>query len=211
VRSTLDAPSPTGLAALPADEALDAVATALARSAGVRVSGTVTSRTGGKRERVRLDVHLVRGTGGRGTVSPPDSTMQVIVIGSSVYLTGDDRFLRKAVGATHVAAFRGRYVTGTTGTPLMAELATRFDLLDYAGLLPSTGLRPGDTPGRAADGTPTVTYTGPGGATLVVTDDEADPRPLHWTGPAADGPVDLGFAYEEPVTLKKPPRRKLAG
>ena len=197
--------TPTGLAAMPVEDALDAVATAFARSEGVSVKGTVTV----KKERVKVDVHLVRGRGGRGQVSPPDSTMQVIVIGSDVYLTGDKRFLTKAVGARNVAAFRGKYVTGSTGTPLMAEMAAHFNLLDYASLLPTTGMLPG--PAGTAGSTPTVTYTGTSGSVLVVADRKDAPVPLRYKGPSTQGPVDLSFGYEQPVTLKAPPKSKLAG
>jgi hypothetical protein len=199
------APAPTGLAALPAEDALDAVATALARSGGVSVRGTITS----KQEEVSVDVHLARGKGGRGTVSPPDSTLQVIVIGSKVYLTGDKRFLSKAVGPRNVAKFRGKYVAGTTGTALMAEMAAHFNLLEYASMLPTAGLRPEAT-GKSG-GTPTITYAGADGSTLVVADAPDDPVPLRYTGPTTKGPVDLTFGYEQPVKLKAPPKSKLVG
>jgi hypothetical protein len=201
--SAAPTPEPTGLAALPAEDALDAVATAFARSEGVTVKGTVTV----EKERVKVDVHLVRGKGGRGAVSPPDSTMQVIVIGPKVWLTGDKRFLTRAVGAANVARFKGRYVPGDTGNPLMADMAEHFHLLDYASLLPAKGLRAGPTGEQG--GRSTITFTGAGGARLVAADSEDDPVPLRYRGPSSDGPVDLTFGYEEPIELKAPPRSKL--
>jgi hypothetical protein len=170
------------------------------------VRGTITWKQEADPEPVQVDVHLVRGRGGRGSISPADSTMQVIVIGTDVYLTGDKRFLTKAVGAKNVAHFRGKYVPGTTADAKLARLATLLNQLDYASMLPADGLRPGPA-GMSGTGR-TVTYTG-GGVRLVVADDETNPVPLHYTGSGPDGPVDLTFAYEAPAELEKPPKSRL--
>ncbi len=100
----------------PAQVLADAVHAAAGASA-VHVSGSIVS--GGSP--LTVDLHLVRGTGGKGRLAQNGLRFELIRIGDRAYIRGSDAFYRQFAGSAAAGLLRGRWLVGSaTGGDLAA-------------------------------------------------------------------------------------------
>jgi hypothetical protein len=182
------APAPNGLEQADAGGVYARVHRAFSDSPSVHATGELVS----SEDTVLIDVHLETDRAQGTFVSAGLGRISEIVIGPTVYLSGDQAFLRTVGG--EALARRGRdgaWISGPTGRAGLVELPL-LARADYLALLAAPRLYPlGD--GFTA-GVPTRTFTDDGGLRLEVPL-AGEPRPLRvWKRDAA-GHLDLHFEY----------------
>src|SRR3954453_2945201 len=85
----------------------DAQAAALGAK-GVHVFGTIVDSG----QKLTIDLELVKGKGGRGTLSEQGLTFQVVRLGNKLYLKGSDAFYRKFAGEAAAQLLHDRWLSG---------------------------------------------------------------------------------------------------
>lgn len=70
-----------------------------------------------------LDLTIVRGKGGQGTLAENGLTFRLVRVGDSVYINGSEAFLRSVAGAGAAAALHGRWLEGSATTGPLAALS----------------------------------------------------------------------------------------
>jgi hypothetical protein len=183
-------------------EALTSARIALRNAKTVRLTGNVTN---GK-EKITLDLELV-GANSMGTLSVGDADVQLIKIGSTVYVKGDPDFLAQyAKGKT--AADKTAAVKALNGKWLKAAATSDFDEFSIDGfadqLKPSSDVTVNaQTKQSTENGKPVVVLSQSDGSTLSVAN-TGDPFPLTLNG-KGDSPGLLTFSdYNKNVTITAP-------
>ncbi len=142
-----------GVSGRSANQILAAATTAVRTASSVHVAGGDGSGT-------QLDLTVVRGRGGEGTIAQAANDFQIIGVGKTVYLRGSDAFYRQVGGEGAVQLLRGRWLSG----PATGQFQSIADLTNMDRLL-SNLLRPAGsriTKGSATtiDGQRVITLTG---------------------------------------------------
>jgi len=202
-------------------------AEAAARDAAtVHVSGSVA----GPGQRLGIDMELVRGHGGRGTVSVDGLRAQLVQDAGWIYVKPNPALLKQLVGAPAAGRLAGRWLKGPADHGPLAPLASLTDLPEVVtdalrahaprnasevvvgpgrGAVRSTILatHPGLTRAgtRTIAGHPAVALRDPStGATLYVSA-TGNPYPLALVKPGANG-GGLTFArWNREIALEAPP------
>jgi hypothetical protein len=196
-------PTPNGLEAARADEVFGRIHRAFDDSPSVHATGELT----GDGDTVRLDVHLEAG-GAQGTfVSVNFGRVTEIVIGETVYLSGDEPFLRSLGGEELAARGRGgAWLTGTLHGDNSAGDLVELPLLskaDYLALLDSPRLYPlGDT---HTAGVPARTFTNDDGLRMLVPL-AGEPRLMRAWRQDGAAHLDVHFEYGPGWKLRAPGR-----
>jgi hypothetical protein len=113
--------------------AKDAVTAAIA-AAGVHVSGAIV--TGGTS--ITLDLAIVKGRGGSGTMSEQGLKFQLVRLGDLAYIKGSDAFYKKFAGASVAALLHDKWLEGSATTGNLAALTSLTDIGKvFAGVLNS--------------------------------------------------------------------------
>ncbi len=113
----------------------DALAAAKGAS-GVHVTGSIVS--GG--EPLTLDLELVKGTGGSGTMSEQGLSFQLIRVGAKAYIKGSDAFYKKFAGASVAQLLHGKWLEGSAASGNLAALTSLTDISKlFSGALASHG------------------------------------------------------------------------
>ncbi len=190
--------SGNGVASRSPDGIVSAASTAIAGVSAVHVSGSTTS--GGST--IDLNLDLVNGKGGRGTLSENGLSFQMISVGGTVYVDGSDTFWRRFGGNAAAQLFHGKWLRApaTGNFASFAQLASVSKL--FAGLLSHGTLSKGSTAtinGRQAIA---VTDTGQGGTLYVAT--TGKPYPLEISKSGANGGKIEFTNFNEPVSLAAP-------
>ncbi len=92
----------------PAQVLSDTKAAAISAS-GVHVAGTIV--TAGNP--LSLDLTIVSGKGGKGTLSEGGLGFELVSVGGKAYIRGSDAFYRKFAGAAAAALLRGKWLAGS--------------------------------------------------------------------------------------------------
>jgi hypothetical protein len=100
----------------------DAQKAALAASS-VHVKGTITDNG----QPLKVDLTIVQGKRGKGTLSEQGLTFQLVRIGDVAYIKGSDAFLRKFAGAAAATLFHDRWLKGSAKSGDLAALAPLTD------------------------------------------------------------------------------------
>ena len=100
----------------------DAQQAALAASS-VHVSGTITDNG----TPLKVDLTIVKGKGGKGTLTESGVTFQLVRIGDTAYIKGSDAFLRRFAGAGAATLFHDKWLKGSASTGRLAALAPLTD------------------------------------------------------------------------------------
>ena len=98
--------SGNGLAAKTPDQIVAAARSAADGAATVRVAGSMMSAG----VPVSIDMELVRGKGGRGRIALEGLSIEVVRVGSALYLMGNPAFYRRIAGPTAAHLLRGKWL-----------------------------------------------------------------------------------------------------
>jgi hypothetical protein len=203
-------PTPTGngIASLPPAQILARAKTALLAAPSVHLTGNVTS--GG--QQLMLDLSSSGKDGGRGTISQSGQTIEVLRIGSTVYIKADADFWRAQTGNANAAQLlQGKYLKAPVSDPKMASIAELTQIDKYvSGLLSPTGtLTKGQQKTIRGTEAIAVVISGKGGGTLYVATN-GQPYPLQITSsdPTEPGTIDF-VEYGQPVALTPPPAEQV--
>jgi hypothetical protein len=101
----------------------DTVAAATAASA-VHVAGSIMSSG----TALTLDLTIVKGTGGSGTMSEQGLKFQLVRLGGKAYIKGSDAFYKKFAGASVAQLLHDKWLEGSATTGNLAALTSLTDI-----------------------------------------------------------------------------------
>lgn len=116
--------SDNGVAARSAEEILAATTAAAKGASAVHVAG-------GDGSSIQLDLNVVRGKGGSGSIAQGGNQFQIISSGSRVFLRGSDAFYTRVGGSGAAQLLKGRWLSG----PVTGQFASIAALTDMDRLL----------------------------------------------------------------------------
>jgi hypothetical protein len=90
----------------------------------VHVSGSIVDAGGP----LTLDLTLVKGAGGRGTMSERGLTFQLVRLGDKAYIKGSEGFLKQFAGSTIARLLHGKWLEGSASSGRLAALAPLTDI-----------------------------------------------------------------------------------
>ncbi|MCW2548502.1 MAG: hypothetical protein JWN96_2962 [Mycobacterium sp.] len=178
-------------------EALTSARVALRNAKSVRLTGTVKSDG----QTIRLDLQLV-GENSQGTLTINNNDVQLIKVGSTVYIKGDRDFLTKYANGNTAA------VDALNGKWLKTAATSDFDEFSIAGfadqLKATSDVTVNDkTVQSTLNGKPVVVLSQSDGSKLSVAN-TGDPYPLFLDG-KGDSPGQVTFAeYNKAVSITAP-------
>ncbi|WP_420078110.1 hypothetical protein ACN6AT_01535 [Streptomyces sp. JL4002] len=202
-----------GLAGKSAQDIADASRKAMADLTSMRMVAKVSDKNG----TTGLDLRFDEAGDCVGTVTAPGGAGKASVIkrGDDVWMKLDDDLLRSqvppAAADDAVALINGRYLHGTTSSPLLSDFADFCDLdffrEEFSAKPADASLQKGAR--TTVDGRPaiTVSSTGDGKSGVFAVSTEDQPYLLRIQGSDTSGErVDATFsAFDEPVSAKPPP------
>jgi hypothetical protein len=191
--------SSNGIASKSPDQIVAATRSAVAKVSSVHVAGTIAS-SGTK---IALDLNLVNGKGGKGSMTQNGLGFQIVAVGPEVYINGSTAFWRATAGAAAAQLLSGKWLKAPA-TGQLASLATLTNVQKlFNQLLSSHGkLAKGKTTtvqGQKAIG---VTDTTNGGTLYVAATGTAFPIEISKTG--SDGGRIVFDKFNQPVSLTPP-------
>jgi hypothetical protein len=89
----------------------------------VHVSGHITDNG----TPLAVDLTIVKGKGGKGTMAESGATFQLVRIGNTAYIKGSDAFLRRVAGAGAAALLHGKWLKGSATSGRLAALTPLTD------------------------------------------------------------------------------------
>ncbi len=192
--------SSNGVTSKSASQILQASENSIKTAKSVHVTGSLVS--GG--QSITLDLDLVSGKGGKGSMSASGLGFQLVTLGNTVYVKGSDAFWRHFGGNAAVQLFKGKWLKG----PTTGNLASFASLTNLTGLfdkiLSSHGtLTKGQT--TTVDGQKVIAIndtSGQGGTLYVATTGQPYPVQIKKTG--SDGGHITFDHYNESVAITAP-------
>jgi hypothetical protein len=106
------------------DEIVTAARNAVGSARSVHVVGTVINSG----SRMTLDLNLVSGKGGEGSMAQNGLSFQVVTVGNEVYINGTVAFWRKFAGSAAARLLFGKWIKAPASGQLATTLATLTDL-----------------------------------------------------------------------------------
>src|SRR2546430_2532527 len=89
---------------------------------------------------ITLDLTLVKGAGGKGTMTESKLSFEIVRVGQTAYIKGSDAFLRRFAGAAGALLLHGRWIQGSATHGELAALAPLTDVSKlFKGALGSHG------------------------------------------------------------------------
>ncbi len=191
--------SSNGITSKSPDDIVTAASSAVSSVNSVHVSGTVLS--GG--QHVTLDLNLVNGKGGRGSMAQNGLGFQIVALGPEVYINGSQSFWRTFGGAAAAQLLSGKWLKAPA-TGQLSSLATLTNVQKlFNQLLSSHGkLAKGKTTTIHGQQAVAVTDTTNGGTLYVATTGKAYPLEISKTG-GQGGQITFDH-FNQPVTLTPP-------
>lgn len=191
--------SSNGIASKSPDQIVAATRSAVAKVSSVHVAGTVAS-SGTK---VALDLNLVNGKGGKGSMTQNGLGFQIVAVGPEVYINGSTAFWRATAGAAAAQLLSGKWLKAPA-TGQLASLATLTNVQKlFNQLLSSHGkLAKGKTTTVQGQKVIGVTDTTNGGTLYVAATGTAYPIEISKTG--SDGGQIVFDKFNQPVSLTPP-------
>ena len=111
--------SGNGIESKSPQEILEATKAAASTATSVHIQGTIV--TGGKP--ISLDMELLRGKGGKGTISQEGFTIQIVQTGGAVYINGSAAFYKHVSGSAAAALLQGKWLKAPANSGELASLA----------------------------------------------------------------------------------------
>jgi len=90
----------------------------------VRISGKIVTESGP----ITVDIRIVRGEGGSGSMSENGLNFDLARIGDKVYIRGSDAFYKKFTGQTGVQLFHGKWLQFRTSDADMSSITPFTDI-----------------------------------------------------------------------------------
>lgn len=116
--------SGNGVQAKSAAQILAAAKTAAAQAQSVHIDGSIVSE--GKP--ISLDMELLSGKGGKGTIAQDGYKIKLIQTGGSVYINGSAAFYQHVSGSAAAQLLQGRWLKAPADSGELASLASLTDL-----------------------------------------------------------------------------------
>jgi hypothetical protein len=181
------------------EEIVTAAMKAVGSATSVHVAGNVTN--GGSR--LTLDVILVNGEGGQGSMTQDGLSFRVVTVGNEVYINGSSAFWQRFAGNAAAPLLWGKWIKAPAGGQL-AALATLTDLQKlFDQLLSSHGrLAKGSIATVRGQRVIAVKDTTNGGTLYVATTGKPYPIEVVKSGP--DGGQIAFDRFNQPMTLTSP-------
>lgn len=121
--------SDNGVAGKSASDIVTAATNAMNKVSSLHVSGSVSSGS----SPISLDLDLVSGKGGKGTMSESGLSFQIVVVDKNVYINGSPGFWQHFGGAAAAKQLNGKWLK----TPATGDFASLAQLADLHTLLGS--------------------------------------------------------------------------
>ncbi len=176
-----------------------AMTQALAHVTSAHISGTIAagaSQTG-------LDLKLVSGKGGRGTISQGPLSFRVVVVGGQVYIYGGKVFLSRFGGSSAVKLFSGKWLQEpATGQYALFASLTNLQSLFHQLLSHKDRITKGSQTKVEGQQAIELIDKSRGGTLYVATTGKPLPIAIVKTG-TSGGRIDFS-GYDQPVTLTAP-------
>ena len=116
--------SGNGIESKSPEQILEATKAAASQAASVHIKGSIVS--GGKP--IALDMELLAGKGGKGTISQEGFTIQLIQTGGAVYINGSSDFYKHVSGSAAAQLLQGKWLKAPANSGELASLAELTDL-----------------------------------------------------------------------------------
>ena len=114
-----------GEAAKPADQVVLDARTAAIDAKAVHVSGSITDAG----RPLTLDLTIVRGGGGKGTMSESGLRFEIVRVVDTAYIRGSDAFLRAFAGSAAAQLLHGKWLKGSATSGNLRALAPLTDIV----------------------------------------------------------------------------------
>ena len=191
--------SSNGVASKSPDQIVSDATNAVASVNSVHVSGKVLSG----RQNVTLDLNLVNGKGGKGSMSQNGLGFKIVAVGPEVYINGSPAFWTKFAGSAAAHLLSGKWLKAPA-TGQLSSLATLTDVSKlFNQLLSSHGkLARGKTTTAQGQQVVAVNDTTNGGTLYVATTGKAYPIEISKTG--SQGGQLVFDRFDQPVSLTPP-------
>jgi len=192
--------SSNGVESKSPQEILQATKTAAKQADSVHIVGSINS--GGKP--IALDMELLAGKGGKGTISQEGFTINLVQTSGAVYINGSAAFYKHVAGPAAAALLQGKWLKAPAGSGELASLASLTDLstlIDTA-LADHGTLTKGSATTVGGQKAIALHDASHGGALYVAT--TGKPYPLQITkGGSESGKVTFN-RWDQPVTITAP-------
>ena len=192
--------SGNGVAAKTPEEILEATKLAASEATSVHIAGSIDSE--GKP--ITLDMELLAGKGGQGTIGQEGFTIQLVQTGGAVYINGSAAFYRHVGGSAAAQLLEGRWLKAPANSGELASLASLTNLSK----LIDTALANHGTLAKGAKATiagqPAIALddVSKGGVLYVAT--TGKPFPLEVAKNGKESGKVLLDRWDQPVTLTAP-------
>jgi hypothetical protein len=192
--------SGNGIESKSASEILEATKTAASEAKSVHIKGSIVSE--GKP--ITLNMELLAGKGGKGTIGQEGFTIQLIQVEGSVYINGNSSFYKHVGGAAAAQLLQGRWLKAPANSGELASLAslTNLSKLIDSALASHGTLSKGSTTTINGQSAIALKDTTKGGTLYVATTGQPFPLEIAKSG-AESGKVSLED-WNAPVTLTAP-------
>jgi hypothetical protein len=186
-----------------AEEIVVAATNAVDSAKSVHVAGSVMN--GGSR--IMLDLNLVNGKGGQGSMAQNGLSFQVVAVGTEVYINGTIAFWQKLAGNAAAQLLWGKWIKAPAGGQL-ATLATLTELQKLFDQLLSSHGRLARGPITSVRGQRVIAVkdTTNGGTLYVAT--TGNPYPIEVVNNGSGGGQIAFDRFNQPVRLT-PPRNAI--
>jgi len=153
---------------------------------------------------LHLDMQLVAGKGGKGTITIGGHKIDVVRIGGKVYFKGDEAFYRQYAGAATAQLLAGKWIAAPSASGNFSSFTPLTDIGKLFGLIKTKG-KISKGAASTVDGQKVIALTssGPGTGTIYVAT-SGEPYPVELAGPSSKA-GSLHFSdWNGTVTLVPP-------
>jgi hypothetical protein len=193
--------SSNGVASKSADDIVAAAKAAADSATSVHASGTGSDNG----VPLLIDLHIVAGKGGKGSLSEHGLSFELIRIGPTAYIKGSSAFYKRFAGAAAAQLLQGKWLKASSTTGQLASLTPLTDLAKFFDTaLANHGKleKGGETTVRGIK-VVAVKDTTKGGTLYVATTGKAYPIEVTKTG--SSGGTLTFDQWDQNVTLTAPP------
>jgi hypothetical protein len=192
--------SGNGIESKSPEQILEATKTAAAGAASVHIRGSIVAS--GKP--ITLDMELLAGKGGKGTISQEGFTIQLVQTGGAVYINGSAEFYKHVANSAAAALLQGKWLKAPANSGELASLAELTDLsklIDTA-LADHGTLTKGETTTVEGHEAVVLEDKAKGGRLYVAA--TGKPYPLQITKTGNEKGKVVFNRWDQPVTLEAP-------